>query len=117
MKNKTFIDSVRCAFSGLAAALKTEKNFYLYGWIALTAFVLNWIFNIDTYWWLGYIVTVSGVISAELINTSIERLADILTNERKDEIKAVKDIAAAGVLFWGFGFFTVEIIALGSKIL
>ena len=34
-----------------------------------------------------------------------------------DAIKAVKDIAAAAVLFWGFGFFANEIIALGSKLI
>lgn len=117
MKNKTFIDSIRCAFFGLSAAVKTEKNFSIYGCIAIFTFVLNCLFDIDIWWWAGYIVTVSGVISAELLNTSIERLADLFTNEKREDIKAVKDIAAAGVLFWGFGFFAIEILALGSKIL
>ena len=117
MKNKTFIDSLRCAFVGLKKALRSEKNFLIYTFIATTALVLNIVFKIETYWFAGYIVTVCGVFASELMNTAIERLADFFTSEIRDEIKAVKDIAAAAVLFWGFGFFAVEIIALGSKLL
>lgn len=117
MKNKTFIDSIRCAFVGLKKALRSEKNFLIYTFIATTALVLNIVFKIETYWFVGYIVTVCGVFASELMNTAIERLADFFTSEIRDEIKAVKDIAAAAVLFWGFGFFAVEIIALGSKLL
>lgn len=117
MKNKTFIDSLRCAFVGLGKAFKSEKNFIIYAVIAITGLVLNIIFKVEMCWWIGYIVTVCGVFAAELINTAIEKLADAFTSDITDQIKAVKDIAAAAVLFWGFGFFAVEIIALGSKLI
>lgn len=117
MKNKTFIDSVKCAFAGLLKAFQSEKNFKIYAVIAITALILNIVFKVEMFWWVGYIVTVCGVFSAELINTAIERLADAFTSEITTKIKAVKDIAASAVLFWGFGFFAVEIIALGSKFL
>ena len=117
MKNKTFIDSLKCAFVGLLKAFKSEKNFIIYAVIAITALILNIVFKVEMFWWIGYIVTVCGVFAAELINTAIEKLADAFTSEITNEIKAVKDIAASAVLFWGFGFFAVEIIALGSKFL
>lgn len=117
MKNKTFTDSLKCAFAGLKKAFRSEKNFIIYMGIAITALVFNIIFKIDMCWWIGYIVTVCGVFATELLNTAIEKLADVFTSEITEEIKAVKDIAAAAVLFWGFGFFTNEIIALGSKII
>lgn len=117
MKNKTFIDSLKCAFAGLLKAFKSEKNFIIYAVIAITALILNIVFKVEMFWWIGYIVTVCGVFAAELINTAIEKLADAFTSEITNEIKAVKDIAASAVLFWGFGFFAVEIIALGSKFL
>ena len=117
MKNKTFIDSLKCAFVGLIKAFRSEKNFIIYGFIAMTALVLNIIFKVEMYWFIGYIVTVCGVFASELINTAIEKLADFFTTEIRDEIKVVKDIAASAVLFWGFGFFAVEIVALGSKLI
>ncbi len=117
MKNKTFTDSLKCAFAGLLKAFKSEKNFIIYAVIAITALILNIVFKVEMFWWIGYIVTVCGVFAAELINTAIEKLADAFTNEITNEIKAVKDIAASAVLFWGFGFFAIEIIALGSKFL
>ena len=117
MKNKTFVDSLKCAFVGLKKAFCSEKNFVIYILIALTALVLNIVFKVETHWFVGYIVTVCGVFASALINTAIEKLADFFTSEIRDEIKAVKDIAAAAVLFWGFGFFAVEIIALGSKLI
>lgn len=83
----------------------------------MTALVLNILFKVDMCWWIGYIVTVCGVFATELLNTAIEKLSDVFTNEITDAIKAVKDIAAAAVLFWGFGFFANEIIALGSKLI
>lgn len=117
MKNKTFIDSLKCAFVGLIKAFRSEKNFIIYMFIAVTALVLNIFFEVEMHWFVGYIVTVCGVFASELINTAIEKLADLFTSEIRDEIKAVKDIAASSVLFWGFGFFAVEIIALGSKLI
>jgi len=116
-KNRTFLDSLKCAFKGLAEAFKTEKNFKIYFVIASIGLLLNFYYKVEISWWIGYITTVCGVFTAELLNTAIERVADALTTEINELIRAAKDIAAAAVLFWGFGFFTVEIIAIGSIIL
>lgn len=117
MKNKTFVDSLKCAFVGLGKAFKSEKNFKIYAVIAIIALVVNIVVAVELYWWIGYTVTVCGVISAELLNTAIERLADAFTTQVHKGIKAAKDIAASAVLFWGFGFFAVEILAIGSTLL
>ena len=117
MKNKTFTQSIKCAFSGLNMAFKSEKNFKYYLIINIIFGVLNIIFKVDNYWWIGYMLTTCGVYSAELINTAMEKLADAVTTEIRNDIKAIKDIAAGAVLFWGFGFFTNEILAIGSKLI
>jgi diacylglycerol kinase (ATP) len=49
-------------------------------------------------WWALVILASAGVISAELFNTAIERLADRLHPEVHPVIGMVKDCAAAAVL-------------------
>ena len=46
----------------------------------------------------------------ECINTAIEHIADLISNEVHPEIKVIKDMAAAGVLCFGIAFFMVQII-------
>lgn len=114
MKNKTFLDSIRCAFRGMIEAHKSEKNYRYYLIIALIFLIINILNKIDTVWWIGYVITVCGVYSSECINTSIEVLANALTTDIREDIRKVKDIAASAVLFWGFGFFIIEALAIGS---
>lgn len=117
MKNKRFIDSIKCAFSGLIYALKTEKNFKYYFVIATVFFIINCICQISLMGHIAFLIVCGGVFSAEFINTSIENLADALTTSISDKIKIVKDIAATGVLIWGFAFFIMESIFIISTIL
>jgi diacylglycerol kinase (ATP) len=49
-------------------------------------------------WWALVILASAAVISAELFNTAIERLADHLHPEVHPSIGMVKDCAAAAVL-------------------
>ena len=111
-KNKTFTDSIICAARGMIKAFKTEKNFAYYLFIALFFLFLNIHLGVESLFYIAYAITVSGVISAELINTALEHICDFVTKDIHPEIGIAKDIAAANVLFWGFGYFAVEIMIL-----
>lgn len=117
LKNRTFWDSIRCAFQGLSFAFKTEKNFAIYAVIAGFFFVLNLILCVKTSYYLVYFLAVGGVFSAELLNTAIEHVTDFISDEIRDEIKCVKDIAAAAVLFFGMVYFVVEFVIIGMTLL
>lgn len=66
------------------------------------------------------IIIVTGMVwCAELFNTAIEKMADLITKERHPTIKFIKDIAAGAVmiaaliaLFTGGIIFIPKIIAL-----
>lgn len=117
MKNKTFLDSAKCAVKGLTYALKTEKNFKFYFFIALFFLILNILFKATKIDYILYVIVTCGVLTAELINTSIEHLANILSKDFNKEIKLAKDIGSGVVLMQGFAFFIVEFIILISKII
>ena len=107
-KNKTFFESVRCAYRGLTGAYKEEKNFKIYTGLFLGFALINWCLDIRTVYWMIYLICSLLAFSAECFNTAIERICDFLTTENNNKIKDIKDIAAAGVLYIGILYFTVE---------
>ena len=117
MKNKTFIDSVKCAINGFRHALKTEKNFKIYILHVLVTFPINMFIGVSLFQHLIYWVTVCGVFSAECFNTAAEKICDAFTLEYNENVKIIKDVAAGGVLCWGFAFYLTEIIFIISYLL
>lgn len=112
MKNKTFFQSICCAFSGLSYALKTEKNFKYYLGIAGFFLIVNILLRVELILYIPYVIPVFGVFAAELFNTAVEHLCNMISTDIRSEIRIIKDIGAGAVLFWGFGFFTVEAVII-----
>lgn len=111
MKNMTFFQSVKCAWAGIGKAVSTEKNFRRYAFLTVLFFTVNlFVFRLSFTQHLIYFAVCCGAFSAEFMNTSVEKLSDALTDEVSERIGAVKDIAAAGVLAWGFLYFGMEIV-------
>ena len=117
MKNDTFFQSVRCAFIGIYLAFKSEKNYKIYIGISLFFLCLNIYFKVGLIGHLCHFITTMGVFSAECFNTAIEKFIDMVDREIKPEIKFIKDVAAGGVLYWGFAFFISEFMVIGSVLL
>ena len=111
-KNKTFLDSIICAVRGMVNAFKTEKNFKYYFLIAIFFLIVNIVLGVKSWLYIAYVIPAAGVFSAELINTAVEHLCNYVSTEIHPELGIVKDIAAATVLFWGFGYFAVEIMII-----
>lgn len=114
MKNKTFLDSIKCAIQGIRSAFKTEKNFKIYLLHVLFTFPLNIFLGVSITQHLIYWTIVSGVFSSECFNTMAEQMCDTFTMEYHEKIKIIKDISAGGVLCWGLAFYLTEIIFIVS---
>jgi len=110
LKNRTFIDTLKCAYQGLLTAFKIEKNFKIYLIHILITLPINIILDFSIIELMIYGLCVVGVFSAECFNTVIENICDFLTKEYNEQIKIIKDVAAAGVLCWGIAFYSVEAI-------
>ena len=107
-KNKTFFHSLKYAFKGLFYCFKTEKNFFLYIIFAIVGLIVNLSLSISSIEWVIYIVSVFGAFAMECINTAVEKLCNLITLEKNDSVRIIKDIAAAAVLCQGFVFFGSE---------
>ena len=117
MKNRTFIESIVCAFKGMIYTVRTEKNYKYYAVISLFFLVINIVLKIDFYGHIFYMITAIGVLAADCINTAIEHVCNKITTSVDTEIKIIKDIGAGNVLFWGIAFFIVEFIFIGKVLI
>lgn len=86
------------AFQGLAVLIKTERNFKFHLFAFLGISIASFSFQIEKTEWLSILVISAIVLSAEALNSAIEKLCNHLHPEIHPSIKSVKDIAAAAVL-------------------
>ena len=95
---KERLKSFTFAFAGLKNLLLEEHNAYLHVAATFLVIATGFYFRISSTEWTAILLCIGSVFSFELINTSIEALADHITPEKHDNIKRVKDLAAASVL-------------------
>ena len=95
---KKFILGFVYAFQGLFVLAKTERNFkfHLFSFICIS--LVGFYFQIDKSEWLSVLIISAVILSAEALNSAIEKLCNHLHPEIHPSIKQVKDISAAAVL-------------------
>jgi len=104
------IASFRFAWAGLRYILAAERNAWLHLGASLLAIALGLLVGLRASEWLWIVLAIGWVWTAESFNTAIERLADAVTMERDERIRAVKDMAAAGVLVSAAGALVIGFI-------
>ena len=116
MKNRAFKERLGFAWSGLSSAWRSEASMRAHTGVSLLLLAALLLLRPALLWWALCGVMVTLVIAAELINTSLENLADYLHPEHHPRIKIVKDCAAASVLILSIGALWVAIMMLVSVI-
>ncbi len=109
--------SFQHAFDGVWHAIITQPNFRIHLLAATTAIVCGLKFSISTTEWLILTLVITGVIVVELINTSIEAVVDLLTQQHNHYAKIAKDVAAAAVLMSAIGSVIIGLIIFIPKII
>lgn len=117
MKNKNFLQSIKCAVRGVASGFLAERNLKIYSVIALVFLALNIITSSGFYDYIILLALTCAAFSAEYINTAIERLCDSFCSESDRNVKFIKDVAAAAVCVSGIAFFGAEGAILISNLL
>jgi len=104
-----FTDAVR----GVKVAFRSEINFFVHFFIAVIAGVAGGIVRMTDERWCIYILCVAVVLSAELFNTAIERLARAVTREEHPEVRDALDVASGAVLVAALGAAVVGVLMIG----
>jgi len=111
------LKSFNYAFAGLKTLFIEEHNARIHLLSVVIAITLGFIFKISLNEWISLILVVGLVFICELVNTSLEALADFASKEKHPQIKKVKDLAAASVLISAFVALLVGIIIFCPKII
>jgi diacylglycerol kinase len=94
-----FLKSFEYAWRGIVYTVTTQPNFRRHVVVAMLALLAGWYYDLSNTEWCLVLLCIGIVWTAELVNTSIEHLTDIVSPEYNDLIGKVKDIAAGAVLF------------------
>lgn len=114
---RKFIKGFGYAYSGIYYAFKTQLNFRIHIFFLLFAGLMGWYFKISADEWLWVIVVSGMVLGAELFNTGMEVLVDLVSPEIHPKAKIIKDVSAAAVLVAAIAALIVGLIIFIPKIL
>jgi len=96
--SRSFKESLSYAWEGLVYVYSNERNMRIHvlmGSIVISACFVCGMGRVEFFM---VVLAILGVLTAEILNTLIESLVDLLEPEFNPIAKRVKDIAAAGVL-------------------
>lgn len=110
--HKSFLN----AFRGVLMMIKTERNFQ----IELIAFFVNLFlifdFNLSSTDTALVLIASFAVLSAEIFNTAIEKICDIIQPDFDKRIGFIKDIAAGAVLLTAIAAVIVGVLVYGKYV-
>lgn len=93
-----YFHSFLYALNGVYSATKRERNTRTILICMLIVIASGIWFNISATEWCMCMLAIGLVLSTELTNSAVERLADTITTEYHPQIGLAKDIAAGAVL-------------------
>lgn len=110
------IKSFAYALAGVKYCFCHEKNFRVQLCIAIITFTGGFYFRISLHEWLTILFYSTLVLSLEMMNTTIEKLSNEISQSIKPVIKQVKDVAAGAVFLSSIVSFVVGMIIFMPKI-
>lgn len=111
------LKSFTYAFAGLKVLFKEEHNARIHLFATVCVIVAGILFKISLLEWVAVVFAIGLVFSFEIMNTSVENIADFICPERDDRIKRIKDLAAAAVLVSAITAAVVGLLVFVPKIL
>ena len=113
---RALMRSFRCAFAGLAFALRRERNLQVHAMVTLVVAALGFYVELSRWEWCAIALAAGLVWAAECFNTAIEVLCDRVTKEQDQRIRQVKDTAAAAVLTAAMAASAVGVVIFWRKL-
>lgn len=102
MPLKQWIESANNAIEGILHAAKTQRHLRYHFYTAATVLLAGYILGITRQEFMLIALAVMAVLVAELINTAVEVMVDMLSPEHSERARQAKDIAAGAVLVTAF---------------
>lgn len=112
MPLRKWIHSANNAIEGILHAARTQRHLRYHFYSASAALILSYALGVERTDFLIIAVVVVLVILAEMINTAIEYLVDMVSPQYSEAARNAKDVAAGAVLITAFGAAVIGYIIL-----
>ena len=107
---KKQLRSFRYAWQGIRQCVGREQNLSFHLIVTVLVIGAGFVFGITPGEWTAICLCIGLVVSAELFNTAIERLVDLVSPQRHPLAGQVKDIAAGAGLVCALAAIAVGLI-------
>ena len=105
------------ALSGIKYFFSTQHNSWIQVAAAAAAVALGYFLKINSSEWCWVIFCIGSVFTAEIFNTAIEALTDLVSPGKNETAGRVKDLAAGGVLMVSITAAVIGCVIFGPKII
>ena len=86
------------AFAGIFAVVSKERNMKIHCAAVVCVVIAGIVFHITSIEWCICLTLFGLVMALEMVNTAVEAVVDLVTEERRPLAKLAKDAAAGAVL-------------------
>lgn len=115
MKNQNFLRRLNHSFHGLKSAWDSERSFRTQVVITVLVLIALFILKPSIVWASIFCLVIGSTLAAELFNTALEAVIDVLHPEIHPQIGKAKDCAAAAVLVLSISSAIIFFIFLYQK--
>ncbi len=116
-KGGGLVPSFRYAGAGLWWALKTQRNLRIHIGLGTLATLLGLLLGFSTLEFAVLVVTMTLVITLELVNTVVEAAVDLASPAYHPLAKVAKDVAAGAVLASAIGAVLIGLLLFLPRLL
>jgi len=109
-KNAKLHNSFKAAYAGLKETLIFEKSFRFMVITALIVMVAMIYFPTTRIEKMILLILIFTVLTLELINSTIERIMDLINPDHDERVRIIKDLMAAIVLLVSLGALAIGLI-------
>jgi diacylglycerol kinase len=111
------VKSFNYAIAGLKYSFNENQNIKIHLIIAILVIILALILGLTRYELFAILLLIVLVISAEMINSALEEVVNLLINEHNEHAKIAKDVGAGMVLLISIFAFIVGLFVFIPHIL
>jgi diacylglycerol kinase (ATP) len=112
MPLRKWADSANHAIEGILFAAKNERHLRYHLYAAVMVLLLSYVLGVPRLEFLVILVAVILVMLAEMVNTAMEYLVDMVSPEYSEKARTAKDVSAGAVFITAVGSAVVGCIIL-----
>ena len=115
-RRTSLLQSFNFAFQGLVASVRHQRNMRVHLLLAFAVLLASLFLNLSRLQLVAVIIAVAFVFITELMNSAIEAVVDMITDQFDPRAKAAKDMAAGAVLVAAINALVVAYLVLADRL-